>query len=281
MSEALAFGRERLHFSRDDGRFDASRLLEETLSQNAAWVLAHARDPLGATLFERYVAAIDRRAAGEPVAYIVGNAGFYGRTFAVTPAVLVPRPETELLVEFACEALRGRGLAAPRLCDVGTGSGILAITLACELPAARVTAIDISQPALDVAARNAVAHAVADRVSFVLGDTFAALEAGSAFDCVVANLPYISSGDLAPAATALPFEPRLALDGGGDGLEPYRRLLATAPRRLAAGGVMLLEAGLDTTFALAELAAERFGSAACVHVHRDYAGHPRVVDVRT
>ncbi|GAC1546002.1 MAG: hypothetical protein NVS3B16_16080 [Vulcanimicrobiaceae bacterium] len=113
------------------------------------------------------------------------------------------------------------------------------------------------------------------------GDVFGAVADGVAFDCVVANLPYIRSGDLEPVPAGLRFEPRLALDGGGDGLDAYRTLLAAAPARLKPGGLMLLEAGGDTTVALAELAAFAFGARGCVHVHRDYAGCPRVVDIRT
>ncbi len=280
VGEALTYGRERLRVFGDEGRFDALRILEETLSRNAAWAFAHAEASLDAFLWQSYAEAIARRAAGEPVAYIVGSVGFYGRTFAVTPAVLVPRPETEFIVEIACQTLRARPSAA-RVCDVGTGSGILAITLACELPEARVTAIDISARALEVAARNAATHGVADRVEFLRGDTFGGIRSGVAFDCIVANLPYIRSDDLEPARTALGFEPVAALDGGSDGLAAYRTLLATAPLRLTAGGLMVMEAGSDTTSRLAELAAQRFGTRGCVHVHRDYAGHPRIVVVRT
>ncbi|GAC1308420.1 MAG: peptide chain release factor N(5)-glutamine methyltransferase [Vulcanimicrobiaceae bacterium] len=281
VGEALAHGRERLAAHEDDGRFDALRLLEETLARNAAWIFAHADAALEPEADERYAAAIERRAGGEPVAYIVGSAGFYGRSFAVTDAVLVPRPETEFIVALACQALRDGALPAPQVCDLGTGSGILAITLACELPGARVVASDISADALAVAAGNAATHGVAERVCFARGDVFGAVADGVAFDCVVANLPYIRSGDLEPVPAGLRFEPRLALDGGGDGLDAYRTLLAAAPARLKPGGLMLLEAGGDTTVALAELAAFAFGARGCVHVHRDYAGCPRVVDIRT
>lgn len=278
---ALASGRERLRCFGDDGRFDALRLLEETLARNAAWLFAHGDDVVAPDLFARYDAALERRAAGEPVAYIAGSAGFFGRTFSVTQDVLVPRPETEMLVELARDAMHDAGHAAPRICDVGTGSGILAVTLACEIASAEVIGIDVSPLALDVARENAIAHGVDDRVRFVCGDLFTALGGPATFDCIVANLPYVRSGDLAPPNDSIAREPTLALDGGADGLDVYRRFLASAPVRLAPGAMVLLEAGADTTVALAELAAVAFGAAACVHVHRDYAGHPRVVDIRT
>ncbi|MBD5656105.1 MAG: peptide chain release factor N(5)-glutamine methyltransferase, partial [Candidatus Eremiobacteraeota bacterium] len=162
VGEALIAGRERLRAAGDDGRFDALRLLEESLERNAAWIMAHDDDVVTAAAFERYAAALERRARGEPAAYIVGTVGFYGRTYAVNAGVLVPRPDSEHVVTLALEALRererDRPAVPPRLCDVGTGSGILAITLACEWPTAAVTALDISQAALAVAEGNARAN---------------------------------------------------------------------------------------------------------------------------
>ena len=282
VGDAVAFGRARLEAMGNEGRFDALRLLEETLGENAAWIFAHDDAVLAAETSARYVAAIGRRAAGEPVAYITGNAGFFGRSFIVSPDVLVPRPETEMLVELACEALRERGLAEARICDVGTGSGILALTLARELPNARVTAVDISSRALAVARRNALALGVVERVHFACGDAFTVLAADDVFDCIVANLPYIRAADLAGPPPGLRYEPMLALDGGSDGLDAYRTLVGELPARLARNGLALLEAGSDTTLPLAALVEVAFGagSGACVHVHHDYAGHPRVVDIR-
>jgi len=281
IGSALASGRERLEHCGDDGRFDALRLLEETLECNAAWIFAHGDDAIDADRFARYRAALERRASGEPVAYIFGSAGFYGRTFAVTPDVLVPRPETEMLVELARAAMVESAVAAPRVCDIGTGSGILAVTLACEVPDAHVVAIDVSPAALAVARRNAIALGVAERIDFRRGDAAVVLAgAGPNFDCIVANLPYVRSADLAARAANLAFEPAVALDGGRDGLQCYARLLAVFRACIAPDGLVLLEAGSDTTEPLARLAAERFTDATCVHVHADYAGHTRVVDVR-
>jgi release factor glutamine methyltransferase len=200
---------------------------------------------------------------------VTGEAWFFGRRFAITRDVLVPRPETELLVERALEFLRKGGprggLQSPRrfasqspvdigiaCCDVGTGSGVLAITLACELPQARAVALDVSAAALEVARGNARALGVAERVRFARSDLFASAGDG-AFDCIVANLPYVPSADIARAPDPVAFEPRLALDGGPDGLDVYRRLLAQAPARLAAGGMLLLEAAPPTLPALAAL----------------------------
>jgi len=247
------------------------------LERNSAWLAAHGDTPLGDEEARRFEAAVERRTHGEPVAYIVGAAGFFGRTFAVTPAVLVPRPETEHVVELALAALRAQTSRAEplSLCDVGTGSGALAVTLACELPGARVVAIDVSPEALAVAERNARVHGVAHRIRFVCSDLFDAAPPEAPFACIVANLPYVRSGDLAPAPDPTSFEPRLALDGGSDGLATYRRFLAVAPTFLATDGTLFMEAGPDTVPALAALAAEAFGAAA--RTYCDYSGRERIV----
>jgi release factor glutamine methyltransferase len=277
VGEALVAGRERLQASGDEGRFDALRLLEEVLGRNAAWIVAHGDDVLVPAAAQRYEAALARRARGEPVAYICGAAGFFGRTFAVGPDVLVPRPESEHVVQLALEALDA--LDAARICDLGTGSGVLAITLALERPAARVTALDVSPAALAVAAANARALGVASRVRFVPSNAFDALAASERFDCIVANLPYVRSADLKTAPDPTAFEPRLALDGGADGLDAYRYALGGAALHLAAPGAAFFEAGPDTAEALADLAAASFPEAS-VTVHRDYGGRRRVVEVR-
>jgi release factor glutamine methyltransferase len=276
---ALAFGSERLRSS-DSARFDAHVLLAALLRRNTAWLFAHADEPLEEALHVHFLQALERRATGEPVAYILGEAGFYGRRFAVTPDVLVPRPESELLVTCALAELRTLPVQAPRLCDVGTGSGILATTLAAEIPGARVTAVDVSAAALAIAAANARAQRVEARIAFVLGDIFAGLPEGARFDGIVANLPYVRANDFAPAPDPTSFEPRLALDGGPDGLVLYRRLLASAPKVLAPRGWLLMEAGPDTVPALAALARRSFRRSASVWIERDYARLERVVAVR-
>ncbi len=257
-------------------RFDAAWLLAATLDTDTAWLLAHDRDDMRDDLVERYRAAVERRVAGEPVPYITGRAGFYGRTFLVTPDVLVPRPETEQLVALALARLQTR--ESPRICDVGTGSGILAITLALARTRASVTAIDASAAALAVAAENATRFGVAKRIDFRCGDALCEAEPDASFDAIVANLPYVRTADLRARPDPTAFEPRIALDGGPDGLAVYRRLVAGAPRRLAARGTLLMEAGPDTAAELAQLAAAAFPQAQ-VSIERDLAGLERIVDV--
>jgi release factor glutamine methyltransferase len=223
---------------------------------------------------------VAERGRGVPIAYLTGSAGFYGRLFDVTRDVLVPRPETEHLVESALAFLRERALEPPRICDVGTGSGIIAITLASEVPDARVTAIDISPAALAVAERNARLHGVDARVEFLAADLLETIPPATRFDCIAANLPYVRSIDLKAAPDPTAFEPRVALEGGADGLALYRRLLARAPALLAAGGAMFLEAGPDSADGLAALAGAAFGARALVRVQRDYAARERVVEIR-
>jgi release factor glutamine methyltransferase len=193
--------------------------------------------------------------------------------------VLVPRPESELLVELALGALRARGGEAPepRILDVGTGSGALAISLALALPAARVSAVDVSNAALEVADRNARAHGIDGRVVLVLSDLTGNLPPGARFDAIVANLPYVPSAGLSPAPDPTFFEPRLALDGGADGLDLYRRLLARAPELLAAAGILVMEAAPPTAAPLAALARETFAGAAEVRIVPDLAGLERAV----
>ncbi len=277
VGEALRAAGLRLRPVSDSPRADATRLLEAVLERDAAWLLAHADDALAPAAAERYEAALARRALGEPVAYVAGEAGFYGRRFAVTPAVLVPRPETELIVELALPRLRVA--TRPLFCDVGTGSGILAITLACEVTEARGIAVDASGAALWVARENAAALRVEERVSFLAGDLLEPAEALGPFDCIVANLPYVPTAELETAPDPTSFEPRIALDGGPDGLDLYRRLLARAPAALRPGGAAFFEAGPATCGRLAALAASAFGPAATVAIHRDYAGLERTVAV--
>ena len=264
----------------DEGRFDALRLLEELLERNAAWIFAHGDDRLDDARAAQYAAVLATRATGVPVAYIVGSAGFFGRSFAITRDVLVPRPETEGVVELALSALGDAREAPFAICELGTGSGIIAITLARELPNAHVTAVDVSPTAVALAERNARAHEVADRVRFLVSDMWQELAPGLTFDCIVANLPYVKRGDLKVVPDATAFEPVLALDGGADGLDAYRALLVQAPTRLRAGGVLVMEAGPGTVPALATLAEEAFAAPAIIEVHRDLALHERIVVVR-
>lgn len=205
-------------------------------------------------------------AAGIPPAYLSGSAGFFRREFIVTPDVLIPRPETELLVEDAIEFLHASGRTA--VLDVGTGSGAIACTIAAELPHAFVDATDISAEALAVARRNALELGVADRCRFVQADIVATEPA--TYDLIAANLPYIPTNDVPAKPNPVGFEPRIATDGGPDGLEQYRKLLAVAPRLLRPGGLVLLEGAPPTMAAFRELAGAAFPLAA-ITVVKDYA----------
>lgn len=259
---------------------DARRILAHVLDRDAAWLIAHSGDRLPADALARLHALVARRAAGEPLAYVVGSAWFYGREFLVSPDVLVPRPETEHIVEAALADLRarhGHSVRRLRACDVGTGSGAIALTLAAEFPGLEVVASDVSEPALSVARRNAVRLELEARVHFVRGDLAAPIAPLGPYDCVVANLPYVPSVDVPVMPDPVGFEPRIALDGGEDGLALYRRLLVGLPRMLAPGGSAFLEAAPGTIERLAVLAETAL--AAHVEIGEDYAGKERWVSV--
>lgn len=240
---------------------------------DVAWLRAHADAELEPQRVEQLRALVQRRAAGEPLAYILGNAGFYRREFLVDPRVLIPRFETEHLVEAAIAHLRAYG--APRALDVGTGSGAIALTLAAEVPQARVDATDASPDALIVAIANRDRLDLQKRVSFYLGDLLEPV-ARNHYDAIVANLPYVPSGQGDPD---LRFEPALALDGGPDGLDYYRRFFERVPPLVNAGGLVLAEGAPPIAEGLLALAEAAFPSAA-VTLERDYGGRERYVAVR-
>jgi len=229
--------------SRRIDRLDARLLLEHVCGCRHADLIAHPERPLSAAQAAEFEALVARRAGGEPLAYLVGSAWFGDLAFRVTPAVLIPRPDTEVLVELAVE--RAQAFASPRIVDLGTGSGIVAISLARRCQDAQVTATDVSAAALEVARANAIRHGAA--VRFVEGDWFVPL-GDERFDLVVSNPPYVVEGDPHLQLNGLPFEPRGALtDGiaGGDGLACIRRIVAAAPAHLRAGGWLLMEHGYD------------------------------------
>jgi release factor glutamine methyltransferase len=261
----------------DQPRLVALVSLAATLGVDKAAVLAHPERPLTRAEARRYAAALERLCAREPLAYILGEREFYGRAFWVTPAVLVPRPETELLVDLALEYLRGPRPVAGWVTDVGTGSGALAVTLAAEGAAHAVLATDRSPAALAVARANAQRHGVARRVAWLCADLLVGVRGPLAV--VVANLPYLPSAlidQLQPEVAA--YEPRLALDGGPDGLTLVRRLVAQLPGRLAPGGLAVLELGADQTEA-ARAAAATALPGADLAVVPDQAGTPRALRI--
>lgn len=255
-------------------RLDARLLVEYVSGCTHAQLIADPQRPLAADAAQRLQSLVLRRLAGEPLAYLVGSAGFHGLDFAVSPAVLIPRPDTELLVELALERA-AMVSGALRIVDLGTGSGAIAVTLAHKLaqrqPAAAVTAVDRSPAALAVARANALRHAVA--VDFVEGDWFSPL-AGKRFELIVANPPYVAAGDPHLALNGLPFEPLMALSDGGDGLACLRAIVSDAAAHLADGGWLLLEHGYDQAAAVrALLDAAGFADVAS---WRDLGGKERV-----
>ena len=248
---------------------EARLLLGHVLQQPAAWLEIHRDDCLTTEAATRYSTLVGRRAAGEPVAYLLGKREFYGRDFSVSPAVLIPRPETELLVDIACEKV-GAGSTACIL-DLGTGSGCIAITLALELPGAQVTACDVSSAALELARENA--RRLGAAVDFVASDWFSALSPRR-HDLIVANPPYVAAGDPHLRAGDLRHEPIDALTDHADGLMAIRRIVADAGHWLRPGGWLLMEHGYDQAEAvLGLLHAEGFAS---VEQHKDLAGITRV-----
>jgi release factor glutamine methyltransferase len=277
----------------ESARLDAELLLADALGAGRTAVVAHHDAVVGPDAAAGYRAAIERRAAGEPVAYIRGLKEFYGLAFEVDRRALIPRPETERLVELALQAVigrlrvgRGSAEAPVRIADVGTGSGAIAIALAVEFrrrhasDAVEILATDRSSDALDLARENAVGHAVADRITFVEADLLPreGPDAGP-FDLVLANLPYVRHGAMAHLPVATTFEPATALDGGGDGLEVIRRLLVHLPTVLGRDGEALLEIGADQGEEIVAAVAELLAGWSC-SVEFDLAGLPRVARVR-
>ncbi|MFN8449710.1 MAG: peptide chain release factor N(5)-glutamine methyltransferase [Anaerolineae bacterium] len=250
---------------------DAHVLLGEVLGVDRAYLLAHPEAPLTPEQAERFVGLVARCADGEPVAYLLGRRAFYDRDFLVTPDVLIPRPETELLLEQALAWAGDRAIAAA---DVGTGSGALAVTLAANRPQARVYATDISPAALAVARKNAERSSVG--VTFYEGDLLAPLiEHSIRLDLIMANLPYIASDELASLAVSR-HEPRLALDGGADGLDLIRRLLAQIPGAINPGALVLLEIGAGQGAAALALVRETLRPQRAELI-LDYAGLDRII----
>jgi len=218
-------------------RLEAELLLAHALGVNRAWFFAHADDTADAEGVVRFDALVRRRAAGEPIAYITGRRDFWSLSLEVTPATLIPRPETELLVELAIAHLPQGG----RVVDLGTGSGAIALAVAKERPDVEVTAVDASEAALEVASRNAAALGL-QRVTFRHGDWLAPL-AGQRFDLIVSNPPYIESDDPHLAQGDLRFEPTTALASGADGLDDIRRIVSSSVAHLRPAGWVLVEHG--------------------------------------
>ena len=269
ISGALAAAARGLAASSDSARADAEILLAHQLGLSRAQLHARGGDPLGAAEAKAFEGDLERRRRGEPVAYITGEKGFWTLTLAVGPEVLVPRPETELLVEWALQLLAAQQPA--QVADLGTGSGCIALALAAERPRAAITAIDLSAAALDRARANA-AQLGFPHLRFQQAG-FAEFLASNPrrFDLLVSNPPYVAAGD--PHLQALRHEPLQALTDGADGLQCLREIIAAAPMALAPGGWLLLEHGHDQGGAVRELL--RAAGFVSVDTRRDLAGHER------
>ena len=268
IDEALKRAAERLRAVSDSARLDAEVLLTRALDVRAAYLIAHPEDTLDEAAIERYEQAVSRRADGVPLPYITGEKEFWSLTLMVGPETLVPRPETELLVELALRELPPD--AEQRVLDLGTGSGAIALAIAGERPACLVTATDVSDAALVIARHNA-RQLDRSNVTFAHGDWTEAV-AGRTFDLVVSNPPYVREGD--PALEALRHEPEMALVSGSDGLDAIRVLARDCRALLEAGGILLLEHGADQQDAVARLLEmNRWASVECF---RDLGGQPRV-----
>jgi release factor glutamine methyltransferase len=277
--QALASARAQLESAGcPDAELDAELLLAHTLDWTRTRLITYPERELDSTDEARYSDLVALRACRKPLAQILGHWEFYGIEFEIDEHVLIPRPETELLVDLALEQLSTLA-EAPTVIDVGTGSGAIAIALATSLPNASVVAIDRSEEALRIARRNCVRNGVQDRVMLVHGDLLNGIEAQA--DLIAANLPYIRCDELAALQQEVGrFEPAMALDGGPDGLRLIERLLEQAPRRLADGGAILLEIGAEQGAAAHEVATHAFPDAS-VTLRQDYAGLDRLIVIET
>ena len=259
----------------DDTNASALVLLSHVLQTPKTWVLAHPEARLNPGQHQRFLNLVQRFAEGEPLPYLTGRQEFFGLEIMVSPAVLIPRPETELLVEEALAWLRAQPDPLSAL-DLGTGSGCIAAALASRLPSLRVTALDISADALSLAAENARALRVSKRVTIMHADLIP--PALPRFNLICANLPYIPTHKLS-AVNSLPYEPAEALDGGTDGLRLLRHFFNQAPRHLSAGGLLLAETEADLGAETRSLALEAFPSAQ-VDLLKDLNQRDRLVRVQ-
>jgi release factor glutamine methyltransferase len=255
---------------------EASSLLAHVIDRDRTFIITHAEDLITPEEQRRFHEFVARRARGEPLQYITGHQGFFGLDFEVTKDVLIPRPETELLVETAISLSRNRS-AAPTICDVGTGSGCIAVAILHELQLATAVGIDLSIAAIEVARRNAVRHSVDARISFLVADCLSGLGTGKpVFDLVVSNPPYVAASVLDGLQREVrDHEPRLALTGGVDGLSIIRRLLQDSPHLIKEGGYLLIEIGFDQGKAVERMIDRNTWK--FLDIHRDLQGIPRIV----
>jgi len=266
----------------DTPELDAQVTLAHALDKSRTWILAHLDSPLSNLEADSVRESLSKLQAGTPLPYLLGHWEFFGLDFIVTPDVLIPRPETELLVERAIAFLQSRArFSSLRAADVGAGSACIAVSLAVHLPNLRITATDLSLSALEVAKRNAAKHNVSDRVDLIECDLLPPrphpLPAENRFDLICANLPYIPSR-IIPTLPIFGREPLIALDGGPSGLDLIQRLLKLAPEWLAPQGLILLEIEASLGMQALSLAYDMF-SEATIHLHQDLTGKDRLVEI--
>ena len=257
----------------ENPRLDAEVLLSHVLQKDRLYLYVHFDQPLEEGELTAFRAAVKKRATRLPVAYIIGSKEFMGLDFQVTSAVLIPRPDTEILVETALDLLAT--VDSPEILDLGTGSGAICISMLVNLPAAQGTTVDISPEALVVARSNAENHQVTERLTFCQGDLFGPV-AGRKFHAILSNPPYIPEADIAQLTPEVQQEPNLALDGGKDGLNFYRRIIEEGRKYLATGGFIAMEVGIHQAQLVVAMAekTEFFKVSAIV---KDYGGIERVV----
>ena len=262
-----------------NARLDAEMLLCHALGRNRAWLITHIHDAFGDEVRTLFESTVDRRATREPLQHIIGTQEFWGLEFLVTPDVLIPRHETELIIESSLAFIRDRG-TPQRIVDLCTGSGCIAVSLAKELPRAQVFATDRSAKALDIARQNARVHDVADRIRFFEGDLFGPLEEldiQGQVDIIVSNPPYVSAGELSTLqAEVRDFEPEMALIAGPEGSEFHERIISAAPGYLRQRGALIMEMGVDQAVRVAGMIREN-GQYGQYEILKDLAGIERVI----
>lgn len=262
-----------------EGRQEAGSLLEHVINRDRTFIIGHAEHEITPEQSQSFRKCVTRRARGEPLQYITGRQAFYGLDFEVTRDVLIPRPETELLVETAL-SLIGDAEAAPLICDVGTGSGCIAIALLHKCPRAQALAIDVSEAALRVAQRNAARHTVSERIAFVVSDCLRPIRENKVrFHLMVSNPPYVAGSALEGLQREVrDHEPHVALAAGPDGLLIIRRLLSESGAFVKPGGYLLLEIGFDQRAAVEGLVARDVWK--LLDIQHDLQGIPRLVSLQ-
>ena len=257
----------------NEARMEAGSLLAHTLGRDRTFIIAHAEDALTNAQFKSFRQLVERRAQREPLQYITRYQEFFKLKFEVTPDVLIPRPETEIIVETACELLRAE--ARPLVADIGTGSGCIAISMLKELSEAHSVATDISPAALQVARRNAERHGVIDRLTLLESDCFSMIESARQFRLIASNPPYVSDDDLESMQPEVRYEPQTALFSGSDGLAVIQRLLREAPSFLQPKGYLVFEIGFGQSEAVKNLIDRDVWT--LLEIREDLQGIPRTV----